>query len=270
MPNRLIVAAKTEDAVAPAWASGIFKPPAWMTTNLVNERDRETGESLQSIVGPAPRLRIFGVIVGVGASRRLVGDRWEICPPSHGLEWGDVVEISHFSGGQSLWWVRPLWDVFDRRGEAVEMGPADGGLETYAIREGHLLGVIPVSAVICRLARRRWVFGRQGEPPAIEPVADRVLVRHEPRVDRTASGIVMPDWWWQDTNPLAEVVAVGPQVTGLMPGDWCVPENQRGTILHGSGGEVRRLVRERDVLMRCEQKPDGAIELPRQGDRFGT
>ncbi len=80
----------------------------------------------------------------------------------------------------------------------------------------------------------------------ISPLADRVVAVRERAKTQTASGIYLPDNA-KEKPVLAEVKAVGPDVTGLKVGDKIVYKEYSTTELKVDGVEYL-IVKEEDVL----------------------
>lgn len=80
----------------------------------------------------------------------------------------------------------------------------------------------------------------------ISPLADRVVAVRERAKTQTASGIYLPDNA-KEKPVLAEVKAVGPDVTGLKVGDKIVYKEYSTTELKVDGVEYL-IIKEEDVL----------------------
>ena len=80
----------------------------------------------------------------------------------------------------------------------------------------------------------------------ISPLADRVVAVREQAKTQTASGIYLPDNA-KEKPVLAEVKAIGPDVTGLKVGDKIVYKEYSTTELKVDGVEYL-IVKEEDVL----------------------
>lgn len=80
----------------------------------------------------------------------------------------------------------------------------------------------------------------------ISPLADRVVAVRERAKTQTASGIYLPDNA-KEKPVLAEVKAVGPDITGLKVGDKIVYKEYSTTELKVDGVEYL-IVKEEDVL----------------------
>lgn len=80
----------------------------------------------------------------------------------------------------------------------------------------------------------------------VKPLADRVVAVREEAQTKTASGIFLPDNA-KEKPVLAQIVAVGPNVTDLKVGDKIVYKEYSTTELNIDGVEYL-IVKEEDVL----------------------
>ena len=193
--------------------------------------------------------RLFGQVVAVGDG-------------VNGIEWGDLFELTRWVA--EWWWKRPIPDVFGLYGDAWRilfrppLRSHAGGGEEVVLGPGSHLAILRPHQLVARIARRDWVFHRRGQPSRPEPVADRVMVRHRQRPERSTGGILLPGDGLPD--PVGEVLAAGPDACDLAPGHWCLVPRGRGTLLRRAG-EVYTIVREREIPLRWDGEPEGRIEL---------
>ena len=96
----------------------------------------------------------------------------------------------------------------------------------------------------------------------MRPLADRVVVRTEPRRDkalrRSAGGVWLPAVRWTDGLVFGEVTAVGRDVRDVAAGARVMLGELSGTVVEVAGVE-HRIVREVEIMMEAEagvQAPD--------------
>ena len=215
------------------------------------------------------RGRIYGFVLAVGDPPRMMKHgRWitEDAPPMPELEFGDVVELSHYWEG--AYWKKPIWSLFGDTGLNAErdFAPEDGGPECYTLTNDHILAMLDPHDIICRWSRRAWTFREEGELPQPRPIADRIMIRNAKPPEKMASGIVLPHWMHYD-EPIGEVVAVGPEVRDLTQGDWVLVKMRRGTRIE-MGGEKFTILRQsptqpehQNVLWRWDSEPSDDEKL---------
>ena len=78
------------------------------------------------------------------------------------------------------------------------------------------------------------------------PLADRVLVRPDPRVTETKSGLSLVEDWPQDTSGI--VTAVGASVRDVAVGEHVLFSQQAGQELAINDSDRLLVLRERDVI----------------------
>jgi len=140
-----------------------------------------------------------------------------------GIKVGDLVELSRWQG---LWFLRPFAEVGGKYTTDSEgwIESTDGTFRQEAKGCDRLV-ILEPRQIIGLLARRGET---EVSDLTIRPLFDRLVFRHYPRPERTASGLHTPLYMRQEL-PYGQVVAVGPEVGDVAVGDWVVVVPGKGT-----------------------------------------
>ena len=76
---------------------------------------------------------------------------------------------------------------------------------------------------------------------------NKVLLKHHEAKETTPGGIILPEARQLKDQPIADVVAVGPDVKGVVPGDTVYFGTYAGTVLV-IDDEEHMVLREEDIL----------------------
>jgi co-chaperonin GroES (HSP10) len=182
-----------------------------------------------------------GVVIGVGDGVR-------------GLEWGDVVGLSGWTG--VIWINRPLVMCNGVYGPDADGVVRDGG------RELEIKGKDKVAMVVPEQILWRWTdfAGLAGLAGALEPfprpVASRLLVRHVARPEVSAGGVALTTGYMREWSRHAEVVAVGDDVEEIETGHWVILETDKCGVHFKMNGSDYSMVCEGDVAMVLDVRPE--------------
>lgn len=86
----------------------------------------------------------------------------------------------------------------------------------------------------------------------MKPTADKILLEADKPVEKTESGIFLQEEW-KTLPPFGTVVAVGPLVEDIKPGDRVVFERYGAIKTRGTKGEDLRLCKASHILALIEE-----------------
>jgi len=161
------------------------------------------------------------------------------------VEWGDLVEISRWTGVQ--WFTRPLRTMTGEPSPDVDYLLPDGAGRRAIVANGRdMWAFLEPRHMLYRL--NDFAGAMAGTDFTVGPLFDRVLVKHERKAGASAGGVKLLEDWYRAYGRLARIVAKGPKVEELEIGDWVLIDSQEGCHL-AIDGEPHSIVRERHVIL---------------------
>lgn len=166
-----------------------------------------------------------------------------------GVRFGDFVELRARGGDAGLYLnvpVRELCGAYE--GTLTYCDPDGPGAVESELGEKLMIGAPEM--ILYRHS--------DGFPGRVEPLFDRVLIKNEPRHERTRGGIELYAHYYRNPNPLGRVLHTGGEVREVKPDHYVMCRMNRGVIL-AIHGEEHTLLHEDDVIINYGPEHPGDV-----------
>lgn len=154
------------------------------------------------------------------------------------LEFGDLVELGRWQGGNSLqrgnrgWLNKPL-ETFAgvAGGETFGYWRSKDGTRQIEVTGRDRAAILAPEQILYRIASwRDLAAGKPVDSAHVQPIGNRVLVIHHAPPETSESGIALVDWH-RGASACGTVAAVGALVKDIKPGDWVIVRPGKGALL---------------------------------------